>query len=75
MAERIGGWKTRSPVVKLNAALGRIPSFSAAAEGIAPERSMVTITPGLDACQEAFEACERGRAGDRLRRALLPDRL
>ncbi len=60
MAERIGEWKTRSPVVKLNAALGRIPGFTAAAEGISPERSMVTITPGLDACQEAFKACERG---------------
>ncbi len=60
MAERIGAWKTRSPVVKLNAALGRIPNFTAAVEGIAPERSMVTITPGLDACQEAFKACERG---------------
>jgi phytoene dehydrogenase-like protein len=60
MAQRVGKWKTRSPVVKLNAALDRIPSFTAASDGIVPERSMVTITPGLDAGQEAFEACERG---------------
>ncbi len=60
MADRVAGWKTRSPVVKLNAALGRVPSFTAAAEGISPERSMVTITPGVDACQEAFESCQRG---------------
>ncbi len=60
MAERVGKWKTRSAAVKLNAALGRIPGFTAATEGIAPERSMVTITPGLDACQEAFQACRRG---------------
>ena len=57
--ERLEGWKVRSPVVKLNAGLHCLPSFSAAA-GIEPHRAMVTITPGLEAAGEAFEACKRG---------------
>ena len=36
MAERVAGWKTRSPVVKLNAALGRVPSFTARGRGDLP---------------------------------------
>ncbi len=62
LAARAAGWKTRSPVVKLNAALDRIPTFTAAADGFRPELSMISITPGLDAAQLAFEACERGEA-------------
>ncbi len=57
--KRLQGWRTRSPVVKLNAALTRIPRFDAAGS-IEPQRAMVTITPGLDAAAEAFEACKRG---------------
>jgi phytoene dehydrogenase-like protein len=57
--ERLQGWRVRSPVVKLNAALRRLPRFSAAI-GTEPHRAMVTITPGLDAAQEAFASCERG---------------
>jgi phytoene dehydrogenase-like protein len=57
--ERLGGWKLTSPVVKLNAAMSALPRF-AAGSGVQPHRAMVTITPGLDACQEAFEACQRG---------------
>jgi phytoene dehydrogenase-like protein len=57
--DRLDGWEMASPVVKLNAALGRLPTFPAAGD-LAPHRSMLTITPGLDACQEAFEACQRG---------------
>jgi phytoene dehydrogenase-like protein len=57
--ERLEGWKVRSPVVKLNAALSRLPTF-AAAGSVEPHRAMVTVTRGLDAAQEAFEACERG---------------
>jgi phytoene dehydrogenase-like protein len=56
---RLEGWKLESPVVKLNAALRRLPRFTAAGNAEA-HRAMVTITPGLDACQEAFEACRRG---------------
>src|SRR5918994_4030703 len=57
--ERLEGWLVRSPCVKLNAALRRLPTFTAAS-GAEPHRAMITITPGLDAAQEAFEACERG---------------
>jgi phytoene dehydrogenase-like protein len=57
--ERLEGWQTRSPVVKLNAALSRLPRFTAASS-VEPHRGMITITPGLDAAQEAFEACKRG---------------
>ena len=57
--ERLEAWDVRSPVVKLNAALSRPPTFEAAG-GIDPTRAMVTVTPGLDAGQEAFEACVRG---------------
>ena len=57
--ERLDRWQVRSPVVKLNAALHRLPGFSAAG-GMEPHRAMVTITPGVDAASEAFEACKRG---------------
>ena len=56
---RIEEWEIRSPVVKLNAALSRLPTFPAAGE-VEAHRSMISITPGLDAAQEAFEACRRG---------------
>lgn len=57
--QRLQDWRTRSPVVKLNAALSRMPSFDAAGT-VEPQRAMVTITPGLDAAADAFEACKRG---------------
>ena len=57
--ERLEGWKVRSPVVKCNAALRRMPAFEAAGT-VEPQRAMVTITPGLEAAEEAFEACRRG---------------
>jgi phytoene dehydrogenase-like protein len=57
--ERIEGWRTDSPVVKLNAGLHRLPAFTAA-NGVTAHRAMVSITPGLDAAQEAVEACRRG---------------
>ncbi len=56
---RLEGWRVRSPVVKLNAALRRAPTFAAAGR-VAPERAMISIAAGLDAGQEAFEACKRG---------------
>jgi len=57
--ERLARWRTASPVVKLNAGLHRLPEFSAAA-GVEPHRAMVSVTPGLEAAQEACEACRRG---------------
>ena len=57
--ERLEGWSVRSPVVKLNAGLSRLPGFTAAGE-LEPHRAMVTITPGEEAMQTAFHSCERG---------------
>jgi phytoene dehydrogenase-like protein len=56
---RLEQWQVRSPVVKVNAALNELPTFTAAGP-VEPHRAMVTVTPGVDAAQEAFEACERG---------------
>jgi phytoene dehydrogenase-like protein len=59
--ERIDGWRLRSPVVKLNAALHRLPTFPAAAgSGFEAHRAMIDVTRGLDAAQEAFADAERG---------------
>jgi phytoene dehydrogenase-like protein len=57
--ERLEAWKVDSPVVKVNMALHRPPTFSAA-NGVEPHRAMVSVTRGLDAAQDACEACKRG---------------
>jgi phytoene dehydrogenase-like protein len=59
---RLESWQVRSPVVKFNAALSRLPSFSAAAGASWPFRSMISVTQGLEAAQAAFADCEAGRA-------------
>ena len=58
--ERLESWDVRSPVMKLNVALNRFPSFSAAPEGFEPERAQVTITDGVDAAQAAVESARAG---------------
>jgi phytoene dehydrogenase-like protein len=57
--ERLDGWEVRSPTVKVNAALSKLPTFTAAGS-VEPHRAMVTVTHGLDAAQDAFEAAKRG---------------
>jgi phytoene dehydrogenase-like protein len=57
--ERLDAWQVRSPVVKLNAGLTRLPTFTAAGE-VQAHRAMISVTAGLDAAQEGFEACTRG---------------
>ncbi len=57
--ERLERWDVASPVLKLNVALRRFPTF-AAANGIEPQRAQVTITDGIDAAQAAVEAARRG---------------
>jgi phytoene dehydrogenase-like protein len=57
--ERLEAWKVRSPVVKLNAGLSRLPTFTAAGE-VEAHRAMISIQHGLDAAQEGLEACKRG---------------
>ena len=51
---RLQDWQVRSPVVKFNAALSRLPTFMAAQDEQWPYRSMVSVTHGLDAAQIAF---------------------
>ena len=58
--ERLEGWDVSSPVLKLNVALDRFPTFTAAPDGVEPQRAMVTITDGVDAAQAAVEAARRG---------------
>ena len=62
--ERLEAWRVPASAMKLNAALKRLPTFTAAtrpeAGGVEPYRGMVTITPGLEAGEEAFRAFERG---------------
>ena len=63
-ADKVGAWRSESPVVKINCGLARLPAFTAAArpgyEGPPPYRAMVTISTGTDATQAACEAARRG---------------
>jgi phytoene dehydrogenase-like protein len=58
--ERLEAWKVRSPVVKFNAALDRLPDWAAAPGETWPARATIDVTGGLEDAQRAFEACERG---------------
>ncbi len=58
--ERLERWKVRSPVVKFNAALERLPSWSAAPGEEWPARATIDVTGTIEEAQAAFEACERG---------------
>ncbi|CAN5450349.1 NAD(P)/FAD-dependent oxidoreductase [soil metagenome] len=61
-AERLGAWKVRSPTMKLNAALSDLPRWTAAGDETWPANGTINVTAGMDACQDAFEACERGES-------------
>lgn len=58
--DRVAGWRSTSPVVKINCALDRLPRFTAAPDSDLPHRAMVTITSGIDATQAAFEQARAG---------------
>jgi phytoene dehydrogenase-like protein len=58
--ERLEAWKIRSPVVKFNAALDRLPSWSAAPGEKWPARATIDATGTMAEAQAAFEACDRG---------------
>jgi phytoene dehydrogenase-like protein len=59
---RIDGWDVRSPVVKLNCGLRRLPRFTAAGAGDTwVYRAMVVLSGGIDDTQAAFEDAKRGR--------------
>jgi phytoene dehydrogenase-like protein len=57
---RLEGWKVRSPVVKFNAALDRLPDWTAAAGETWPARATIDLTGTMDDAQRAFESCDRG---------------
>jgi phytoene dehydrogenase-like protein len=57
---RLEEWKTRSPVVQLNAALTRLPTWIAAPTDDFPARATIDVTTGLHEAQQAFEACANG---------------
>ncbi len=63
--ERLEAWKIRSPVVKFNAALDRLPEWSAAPGEDWPARATIDVTGTMDDAQEAFEALRARRAGGR----------
>ncbi len=58
--DRLEGWKVRSPVVKFNAALDRLPNWTAAPGEDWPARATIDVTGTIDEAQRAFEAAERG---------------
>ena len=57
---RLEEWSARSPVVKFNAALERLPEWTAAKGETWPARAMIELTDGLDSAQAAFERCRGG---------------
>jgi len=57
---RLEGWDVESPVLKLNAALARLPDWTAAPGAEWPARGVVDLGHGLEAGQAAVEACRRG---------------
>jgi len=57
---RLERWKVRSPVVKFNAALERLPDWTAAPGEEWPARATIDLTGTMDDAQRAFEACDRG---------------
>jgi len=63
-ADQVEAWRSESPVLKINCALDRLPTFAAAArpgyDGPPPHRAMVTISSGVDATQAACDAARRG---------------
>ena len=59
---RLEDWQLRSPVVKFNAALNRLPNWTAAPGQDFPARGTVDVTTGLDAAQDAFDRCAAGEA-------------
>jgi phytoene dehydrogenase-like protein len=58
--ERLEAWKVRSPVVKFNASLSRLPTWTAAPGEDWPARATIDVTGGVEEAQRAFEACDAG---------------
>jgi phytoene dehydrogenase-like protein len=59
--DKVRDWRMEGPVLKINCALSRLPTFTAAGADDAPHRAMVTIARSLDETQAAYT---RSRAGE-----------
>lgn len=57
---RVDAWRITSPVIKLNCALSRLPSFTAAAGDPTVFRAQVEIGRSIDDTQAACDAARRG---------------
>jgi phytoene dehydrogenase-like protein len=60
--QRLRDWKIRSPVVKFNSALSRLPTWTAAPGERFPAYATIDVTTGLEDAQRDFERCTRGEA-------------
>src|SRR4029453_18389401 len=56
----LDAWKIRSPVVKFNARLDRLPNWTAAPGETWPAQATVDATGTMAEGQAAFEGCEAG---------------
>ncbi|MFZ0181377.1 MAG: NAD(P)/FAD-dependent oxidoreductase [Candidatus Dormiibacterota bacterium] len=63
--ERVREWRMEGPVLKINCALSRLPTFTAAGPGDAPHRAMVTIARSIDETQAAYERSRTGEPAPR----------
>jgi phytoene dehydrogenase-like protein len=59
-AERVAHWRITSPVVKVNCALSRLPTFPAAHGDPTVFRAQVEVARGIDETQAAHDAAARG---------------
>lgn len=57
---RLEEWKVRSPVVKFNVALGRLPEWTAAPGETWPAQATIDATGTMEETQAAFELCAQG---------------
>ncbi|HLI43501.1 MAG TPA: NAD(P)/FAD-dependent oxidoreductase [Acidimicrobiales bacterium] len=60
MRQRLESWDVRSATVKLNAALDRLPSFTAAPRDTSIALGTLDLSRGVEATQGAFERCRAG---------------
>jgi len=58
--DRLEAWKIRSPVVKFNASLARLPEWTAAPGETWPAQATIDACGPMDEAQSAFERCAAG---------------
>jgi phytoene dehydrogenase-like protein len=59
-AKRLEDWKVRSPVVKYNASLERLPNWTAAPGETWPAQATIDVCGSMEEAQKAFETCAAG---------------